>query len=188
MTFRDLVQLVEAASKEPKTPLAVYRKAKKLGKRLPELESILFNDLKIAYDYAKNIVKTKWPEYEDYLLKHYDTDTDHYALWYTHNVLKDRWPEVEPYVLKNEATAEAYATGIYASSQREKKQDPRWYEAEPLIIQNPHRALRYARDVIKGRWPEAEEIILSYPKSKEDYINFLKTIKYSDLEESFKLR
>jgi hypothetical protein len=35
----------------------------------------------------------------------------------------------------------------------------RWPEGEATIIKNPHWAYNYTRDVIKGRWPEAEEAI-----------------------------
>ena len=39
----------------------------------------------------------------------------------------------------------------------------RWKEAEPVISTDPRSAYLYARDVIKGRWKEAESIILTYP-------------------------
>ena len=35
----------------------------------------------------------------------------------------------------------------------------RWPEAEPIIIRHAYYIYTYARDVIKGRWPEAEELI-----------------------------
>jgi len=35
----------------------------------------------------------------------------------------------------------------------------RWPEAEPYIIKNPGCAYQYAKDLIKGRWPEAEPYI-----------------------------
>jgi hypothetical protein len=35
----------------------------------------------------------------------------------------------------------------------------RWPEAEPYIMKDPQWALIYARDVIKDRWPEAESYI-----------------------------
>ena len=35
----------------------------------------------------------------------------------------------------------------------------RFIEGESIILQFPHGAYKYARDVIKGRWPEAEAII-----------------------------
>ena len=35
----------------------------------------------------------------------------------------------------------------------------RWPEAEPIIMKDPESAYKYAKDVIKGRWPEAEPFI-----------------------------
>ena len=37
----------------------------------------------------------------------------------------------------------------------------RWIEAEPIIMRSPYRAYRYAKDVIKGRWFEAEPTIMA---------------------------
>jgi hypothetical protein len=39
----------------------------------------------------------------------------------------------------------------------------RWPEAEPIIINSPWSALHYAQYVLKGRWPEAEPIIMQNP-------------------------
>ena len=36
----------------------------------------------------------------------------------------------------------------------------RWPEAESVIMQDPYSAYRYALNVIKGRWPEAESVIM----------------------------
>ena len=43
----------------------------------------------------------------------------------------------------------------------------RWPEGEPIIMQEPKSAYwlyQYARGVIKGRWPEAEPIIMQDPE------------------------
>jgi hypothetical protein len=40
----------------------------------------------------------------------------------------------------------------------------RWPEAEPIIIKDPEYAYLYARSVIKGRWPEAEPTIMKNPE------------------------
>ena len=37
-------------------------------------------------------------------------------------------------------------------------------EAEPIIMRDPQWAYYYARDIIKGRWPEAEETIMQDPQ------------------------
>ena len=40
----------------------------------------------------------------------------------------------------------------------------RWPEAEPVIMKYPYQAYWYARDVIKGRWPDAESVIMTSPE------------------------
>jgi len=47
----------------------------------------------------------------------------------------------------------------------------RFPEAEPVIAQYGYWALWYARDVIKGRWVEAEPVIAQDPKCAADYYN-----------------
>jgi len=39
----------------------------------------------------------------------------------------------------------------------------RWSEAEKYIAKNPNCAIDYAKDVIGGRWPEAEKYIAKDP-------------------------
>jgi hypothetical protein len=45
----------------------------------------------------------------------------------------------------------------------------RWLEAEPYIIKNPTWACQYAKDIIKGRWPEAEPYIMKDPEGTYHY-------------------
>ena len=45
----------------------------------------------------------------------------------------------------------------------------RWPEAEPHIMTDPRWAYRYALDVIKGRWPEAESIIMTDSEWAAEY-------------------
>jgi len=50
----------------------------------------------------------------------------------------------------------------------------RWKEAEPVILTHPWSAYLYARNVIKGRWEEAESIISTesgYKECYEDHFN-----------------
>lgn len=61
----------------------------------------------------------------------------------------------------------------------------RWPEAEPFIKLDPMRAYHYANSVIQGRWPEAEEYIR---KNVDQWWNYLgmvfyypETDKYPDL-------
>ena len=45
----------------------------------------------------------------------------------------------------------------------------RWPEAEPVIMQEPMVAVDYAAEIIRGRWPEAEANILKTPIAAADY-------------------
>ena len=47
----------------------------------------------------------------------------------------------------------------------------RWPEAEPYIMKHPITAYLYARDVMKGRWPEAEPYIMTDPYAAYLYAN-----------------
>lgn len=48
----------------------------------------------------------------------------------------------------------------------------RWPEAEPYIMQDDMTAFYYARDVIKGRWPVADSIIMNSEWAR-DYLNII---------------
>jgi hypothetical protein len=41
----------------------------------------------------------------------------------------------------------------------------RWPEAEPIIMKNPYYSYSYANEVLKKRWPEAERVIKQAPQS-----------------------
>jgi hypothetical protein len=45
----------------------------------------------------------------------------------------------------------------------------RWPEAEPVIMQEPMVAVDYAAEIIRGRWSEAEANILKTPIAAADY-------------------
>lgn len=50
----------------------------------------------------------------------------------------------------------------------------RWPQAELLIMKNPNIAYYYARDVIKGRWPQAEKFIMKDLHSWKEYKKYFK--------------
>lgn len=60
------------------------------------------------------------------------------------------------------------------------QEDKRNLELEPIILTNAYWSYLYARDVIKGRWPESELIIKQddwYWKKYYDYFNI--KVKYN---------
>ena len=99
-----------------------------------------------AMDYACHVIEGRWPEAEPIII------TNPYAAFeYARNVIKGRWPEGEPILLTDPGRAALYAEYVIGD---------RWPEAEPLIMTTgPCRGeniQRYAKEVMKGRWLEAE--------------------------------
>jgi len=58
----------------------------------------------------------------------------------------------------------------------------RWVEAESIIKQEPEYAFFYALDVIKGRWVEAESIIKQNPRYAYDYARDVLKCSWEELE------
>ena len=46
----------------------------------------------------------------------------------------------------------------------------RWYQAELTIMKDPESAYVYARDVIRGRWYQAEQFIMNDPEWAHYYV------------------
>ena len=159
--FTEAKRKVRKPNKEERTdPLsaAIYASDVVQG-RVPELEPLILTDYAAIAQYIWFAIKGRWKEAEETIANSEPSRTARYAA----EILKDRWINI-PDIPKEIAL-----------------------QAEENIINDPWIASVYAQEAIKGRWPEAEEIILSEPDSKEDYINFLKSINYQDLEESFEL-
>jgi len=109
-------------------------------------------DPAIAYDYARDFIKGRWPEAEPIIMKEPSV-----AVNYTRDVIQGRWPEAEPYIMEKPLHAYVYARDIIKG---------RWPEAEPSIMKPPGDCIYvYAKDVIKGRWPEAEPYIMMKAKT-----------------------
>ena len=53
----------------------------------------------------------------------------------------------------------------------------RWPEGEKAIASDPENAYYYAIDVIKGRWPKGEKAIASNPRYATNYKEFLRKKK-----------
>lgn len=49
----------------------------------------------------------------------------------------------------------------------------RWPEAEPIILTRPSSSYLYAQRIIKGRWPEAEPLIMKHPNFAYKYANWV---------------
>jgi len=72
------------------------------------------------YWYAENVIKGRWPEAEEYIMKN-----PYYAYYYAKNIIKDRWLEAEEYIMKDPKWAYWYALYVIKD---------RWLEAEEYIM------------------------------------------------------
>ena len=103
----------------------------------------------LAVDYAKEVIKGRWPEVESAIMQ----DPEQ-AYNYAKEVIGGPWLEAEPAIMKDPEWAYHYAKEVIGG---------RWPEAEPAIMKSPFWAYNYAKEVIKGRWPEAELTIMKDP-------------------------
>lgn len=99
-----------------------------------------------AYRYASNVLHERWPPGEKIILTNSKV-----AGCYAKTILKDRWIEAEPIIASNAEASYYYAMHVFDGK--------RFEIGEPAIIKDPYSAMMYATDIIKGRWPEAEESI-----------------------------
>ena len=64
----------------------------------------------------------------------------------------------------------------------------RWIEAEPYIMKDPQYAYLYAYDIIKGRWAEAESYIMQKPEYAVWYARFVVKGRWEEAEEYIKTK
>ena len=153
LTDRKLLSLIPPPSLDNLRIAYIYAKEIIKG-RWPEVEDIIKTDPFFAYRYAKYVIKGRWPEAEPYIMKDF-----RYAYKYAKETIKGRWPEAERYIMKTRRAYD-YAKDVIKD---------RWPEAEEYIKKDPANAYFYAKDVIKGRWPEAEPFIKTDPTWAERY-------------------
>jgi hypothetical protein len=68
-----------------------------------EAESVIATDPKLAYEYARYVIKGRWPEGEPAIAK-----DPRWAYWYARDVIKGRFPEAEPVIAKDPHLAKNY--------------------------------------------------------------------------------
>lgn len=140
-------------------------------------------------DYAEYARKSRWPEGEALLLAKRHA---HGAAQYAAKVIRGPWPEAEPFILKDPYASQTYIEVL--PQEQKTKNIPTTFEnidsstinfAEKLKVgripaletalldetRNRHPSLlsAYAKQVIKGRWPEAEEKIIRNPELAANY-------------------
>jgi hypothetical protein len=90
---------------------------------------------------------------------------------YVENILKfakDHYPEWD-YIYSPEFLQRVMKEPKYAFEYARDVIKGRWSEAEPIIMKHEYYANEYAKHVIKGRWPEAEPIIMKHEYYANEY-------------------
>ena len=132
------------------------------GKRWPEAEPIIAQDAKWSLEYASNLGQ-RFPAGEEAILKSKDLS---YVLNYAKHVIEGRWPEAEPIIAKSPYWSLEYARNI----------GRRFHAGEKAILNSNNASwiVNYAQEVIGGRWPEAEPIIVKDARAFLSYASKLK--------------
>jgi hypothetical protein len=141
-------------SKESLGKLVVpYCKAVK--ERWPEGERALLGSglIHTIFEYAADVIRGEWPEAEGILLKH-----PGYAFEYAQVAIRRRWPEAESLADYDGEEVSYHMLGSLISYGERFRRGERWPEAERVLIHNPAYALRFARLVLRQRWPEVENV------------------------------
>lgn len=104
--------------------------AKNCNFRWPELERSILASEKLwdMYEYAKEVIKGRWIEAEEYLLNDKWKGFSE-ALYYVRDVLRQRWPEFEQKIIQNQ-------NGWIASQYAVLIMKTRWQEMEPFILED----------------------------------------------------
>lgn len=128
------------------TPFKAYDLAFNHG-RNNDFESCIVQDAQYSYLYARDIIKDRWLEAESVIMQDV-----YYAHLYARDIIKGRWQEAEPTIMKSPSCLLRYIEDVIQC---------RWLEAEHLILAyGATYAYSYARFIIKGRWKEAEPVIM----------------------------
>ena len=110
----------------------------------PGLQSSPFT----LFDYAKEVLKARWPKAEPMIMR--DPSTAYLYTKYVINRQED-------------------GRGAQNYEGQPPKAHIRWEEAEPYIIQDAVAAADYAINILNRRWYQAERNILQNKGAKEDY-------------------
>jgi len=89
------------------TPEEACKKARKLGKRIPELEPVISKNAYFSYWYAMDVIKGRFILGEPAISKNAGS-----SFYYATDVIKDRFILGEPTISKNAHYSYWYATDI----------------------------------------------------------------------------
>jgi hypothetical protein len=174
------------------TPKDIYEIAKSKGTRLKKLEKHLVIDANHFVQYAIDIIKDRFYDYEIDFLNSIDSDNYLFLIKYTKVLVKRRWDLAEKKLLS------LHIPNVFVIYSQEVI-GGRWKEIEDILVSDSNCCYMYAREVLKSRFKIGESKIqesdvLSYlyikevvkepleifhdklldSKYKENYISFLK--------------
>ena len=141
----NLLEPVTGIGKKNDPKLAYYYARHIIKGRWKEGEEAIRRDPRWAYLYARDVIGERWPEGEETMKK-----DSYWVYLYARNIIKGRWPEAEEVIKKKVYWTYAYAADVIKG---------RWPEGEKVIKKDPACAYYYAKDVVKGRWKEGEKVI-----------------------------
>ena len=131
----------------------LYRSARLTKRRWLEAEPYILKVIKVAIDYARNVIGERWPQLELAILAAPKDDVAVWARKYADEVIGDRWLEAEPYIMQDTFMAYLYAKNVIGH---------RWLEAEPYLVKDFTKAIDYCKLFMAGdRWPELEQNIMA---------------------------
>ena len=122
---------------------------------LKKREHLWAKDPETAYDYARGVIKGRWPKGEKAIAS--DAES---AYYYAKYVIKGRWTKGEKALASDPQFAYYYAGEFIGD---------RWPAGEKAIASEPQFAYYYAREFIGDRWPEGEGAIVTSDKHAKAY-------------------
>ena len=142
--------------------------------RFLEAEEVIAKDASYACLYARNVIKGRWPEAEAVIAT---IDNPDFCFDYWSNFIGKEWLMGEKNIIKSKDKGFRYACVVGKRIKKIEKNilkdgkadvvyqyakdaiKGRWPEAEKIIAKDAFHAYLYAENVIKGRWPEGEAVI-----------------------------
>lgn len=114
------------------------------------------SDTQLAYTYAVERVRGRWPRGEAAILL-----DPYYSLKYAERIIQGRWPEAEVIISKDSMMSLHYAQYVIAG---------RFPEGEAAIASNAYTAINYSHYVIKNKWPPGEAAMRKDPEISRQYL------------------
>jgi len=161
----------------PKTSRAAYDLAYSAGKPLPKVEPLIAKSGNDSASYALYVTHERFPAGEPAIIKagmEDDYDGPNNLSQYMTDFIDEgeRWPEAEHAIARHGFIALEYAS-THLNGER-------FPEAEKhMPMEDQESAIAYARDILKRRWPQLEQEIITKMESQPNAVST--ALKYANL-------